>query len=160
MSLCPCCSGKEFRDCCESIIENQSAPTAEQLMRSRYTAYCLEQVDYILSTTHSKTRKQYHVADIAQWAKESNWQQLKVLKTEKGGVSDLEGIVEFKAYYLDAKGKQQIHHEQSFFEKQNGQWYYVEGIIDPPSDSVSENKINRNDPCPCGSGKKYKKCCA
>ncbi len=158
--VCPCGSGKKIEVCCASIIENHAAQTAEELMRSRYTAYKQHNALYLLETTHTKTRNKHSLEGILQWAKENDWQKLQILNSEHGTNTDQEGIVEFKAYYKDAKGRNQMHHERSVFLKEGENWFYLEGEIDPLSVPISENKINRNEPCPCGSGKKYKKCCA
>lgn len=158
MSICPCCSGKSFSQCCEPIINQQSAPTALALMRSRYTAYTLHLVDYLYETTHPRTRKNYSIHEIEKWAKESDWKKLEIVSLEHGKINDTRGIVEFKAFYTNQHGKSQLHHEKSNFAKQDGKWYYLDGLINPKPVDFSK-KVSRNDPCPCGSGKKHKKCC-
>lgn len=155
---CPCCSGKSLDTCCQPIIDQVAAPTALALMRSRYTAHQLGAVDYLYHTIHSKSRKKYSKAEIEKWAKESTWQKLEVISVEHGKINDNRGIVEFKAYFRNKQGKDQIHHERSTFAKQDGQWFYLDGTIDPKETELVK-KVSRNDPCPCGSGKKYKKCC-
>ena len=90
--------------------------------------------------------------------KESSWQKLEVLACKNGLENDVLGEVEFKAFYQDKKDNLQIHHEQSVFKKEEGAWFYVSGKIVPSSKSEVIS-INRNAPCPCGSGKKFKKCC-
>ncbi|UXP30890.1 YchJ family protein [Reichenbachiella agarivorans] len=159
MNDCPCCSGKPFASCCETIINNQSAPTALALMRSRYTAYALGKADYLYQTTHSQTRSQYNIQEIKKWSQENTWTQLEIITVEHGRVSDDRGIVEFKAHFTDERQQVQIHHEKSIFLKEDQQWFYLEGKINPQEIDLMK-KISRNDPCPCGSGKKYKKCCA
>ena len=77
--------------------------------------------------------------------------------TTKGGEDDKDGIVEFKATYIE-NGKTIVHHERSYFVKKNGVWFYQKWLP-ITSTRINENKVGRNDPCPCGSGKKYKKCC-
>lgn len=158
MSNCPCGSGKSYVDCCESIIKNQSATTALSLMRSRYTAYCNCDVDYLLNTVKWENRKQYNRSEIAQWSKENTWTKLEIIRFEKGEINDTNGIVEFKAFYNDAKGLEHIHHEISTFSKDNGSWFYVDGKFVSQKTNSTQN-VDRNSPCPCGSGKKYKKCC-
>ena len=81
-----------------------------------------------------------------------------IISTEKGLESDDEGTVEFKAYY-EAKGSKVTHHEKASFTKDDGQWYFVDGKIFNEAIKRSSPKVGRNDPCPCGSGKKHKKCC-
>lgn len=158
MSLCPCSSSRVYSDCCEPNILNRSAPTALTLMRSRYTAYTLVNAEYLHQTTHPKARQNHKISEIETWAKENTWNKLEIISTEHGNRSDSRGIVEFKAYFTDAVGKAQVHHERSTFLKEDGQWFYVDGKFDPKPVDLTK-KVSRNDPCPCGSGKKYKRCC-
>ena len=130
MILCYCCSGDSFTHCCEPYLENIIAPeTAEALMRSRYSAYVLAKVDYLLSTTHHSTRKSYSASSIKKRATSCNWLKLEIISTEKGFLEDTTGIVEFKAYYLNEKKFPHIHQEKSNFTKENGRWYYVDGTV-------------------------------
>jgi SEC-C motif domain protein len=127
---CYCCSGREFEDCCQPFISGLAKPvTAEDLMRSRYTAYATLRVEYILRTTHPSTRKFHEPQAIERWAKTNRWQKLEILSTTKGNSSDKQGTVEFKAYYLDADQQPQIHHENSSFRKELGKWFFVDGKI-------------------------------
>ncbi|MCE7992903.1 MAG: YchJ family protein [Roseivirga sp.] len=158
MTLCPCSSSKAFSDCCEPNILNRSAPTALALMRSRYTACTLVKAEYLHTTTHPKTRPDHKVSEIEAWAKENSWNRLEIISTEHGNRNDQRGIVEFKAFFTNSKGQAQVHHERSTFLKEDGQWFYVDGKFDPKPTDLSK-KTSRNDPCPCGSGKKYKRCC-
>ena len=96
-------------------------------------------------------------AECEKWSKESEWMGLEIVNTDKGTETDDEGIVEFKATYRE-KGKTVVHHEKSYFVKKDGTWYYQKWL--PLQRTiVNDSKVGRNDPCPCGSGKKYKKCC-
>lgn len=158
MSDCPCCSGKSYSECCEAIIRNESAPTALSLMRSRYTAYKNENAEYLYKTTHPKTRGEYDVNEIKEWSAENTWTKLEIISLEHGNINDTKGIVEFKAFFLDKQKKEHILHERSTFLKENKQWFYLDGINNPPRTNLMK-KVLRNDPCPCGSGKKQKKCC-
>jgi SEC-C motif-containing protein len=127
---CYCCSEREFEVCCQPFIAGTAKPaTALMLMRSRYTAYATAQVEYILRTTHPSVRKFHDAASIEQWAKTSRWQKLEIVSTTEGGSSDKQGTVEFKAYYLDANQKPQIHHENSNFRKELGKWFFVDGKV-------------------------------
>lgn len=127
---CPCCSGKSYQDCCQPIISGaKSAETAEQLMRSRYSAYTIYAISYLLDTTHPSTRKFYKAKEIERWAKSSDWQRLVVTKCLDGKAVDRFGEVEFMAFYLDSSGAMKVHHEHSNFEKIKGQWFYVDGEI-------------------------------
>ena len=156
---CYCGSNVAFSECCEPIIlGKKEAPTAEALMRSRYSAYASVAPDYLLDSTHSSERAKFTKQDLADWASENQWQKLAILHTKNGQPNDINGEVTFKAYFKNANGQTLIHHEHSTFVKENGKWVYVKGIINPKN-IPSEVLINRNDPCICGSGKKYKKCC-
>lgn len=152
-SLCPCSSGKAWKDCCKPLIEgSQHALSAEQLMRSRYSAYATQAIDYLLDSTHPDTRDSQNRQDIKNWAETTHWRQLSIIKCTAGNGEKESGTVEFVASYLQNKQLEQ-HHELSHFKKHNGRWYFYEG------QELPEMKIERNTPCPCGSGKKYKKCC-
>ena len=158
MTTCPCYSGKTYNNCCKTIIDNESAPTALALMRSRYTAYKIGKVEYLVKTNHESTRAGIDVRDIVNWSKEHEWTKLEIVKTEQGSEIDTIGMVEFKAHFKRKNGEEQIHHEKSTFRKEQGKWFYVDGQYNPKELATSK-KISRNAPCPCGSGKKYKKCC-
>ena len=155
MSICPCNPEKEFEQCCGPYLAgDKDVPTAEALMRSRYSAYTKEDYDYVVSTCHSSSRpEREEFNDMAG----VDWAGLEVLRTEAGGVDDDKGVVEFVACYNSA-GATYNHHEISNFVKEDGKWYYVDGDLIGPQQARSL-KVGRNEPCPCGSGKKYKKCC-
>jgi len=160
LEMCPCGSGKSYMDCCEPFITKKKLPdTAEKLMRSRYTAYVKVQIDYILESTHPNHRKDINEKDTRRWAQKSVWDYLEIIKTENGTSEDTTGLVEFIAHY-QLKGKIHVYHESATFEKLNDQWFFKEGKPVLPKQVIrNEPKIGRNDPCSCGSGKKYKKCC-
>lgn len=145
---CPCGSGLNLADCCMPIIVGQSpAVSAEALMRSRYTAYVLGDARYLSISWHPSTRpQQLDLSDNIEWL------GLTVLSCKAGTMDDVKGTVEFIARYrhLDVTG--QVH-ENSRFLKDNGVWFYVDG------DLKTAVSVGRNDPCTCGSGKKFKKCC-
>lgn len=157
---CPCGSGTAYENCCEPIIRGkQVAQTAEQLMRSRYSAYTKAEMDYILNTTHPSKRDDFNLEESTQWAKNSKWHGLEILSTEQGAPQDTTGVVIFIANYTQ-DGKTYRHHERATFVKENNQWYFEDGEPNKPKPFVRDApKTGRNDPCPCGSGKKYKKCC-
>jgi SEC-C motif-containing protein len=145
-----------FDDCCSPLLDGrQNAATAEMLMRSRYTAYVLKNESYLLQTWHESSRP----AQLNLDQDNIQWLGLQVIECEEGGMNDETGKVEFIASYK-AGGKNQRIHERSCFVKQNMHWCYVGGEIENKQNgSHKTDKIGRNDPCPCGSGKKYKKCC-
>lgn len=96
-------------------------------MRSRYSAYVIADVEYLLRTVHPSTRKYHDPLSIKQWAESSRWQKLEIISTAKGAAADKKGEVEFKAYYLDSNNEPQIHHEYSNFAKELGRWFFVDG---------------------------------
>lgn len=124
---CPCCSGKSFAECCALFINsNQPADTAEQLMRSRYTAFTQSNLPYLVETTHPSTRIVPDIIESVEYLRYVQWQGLKIVKTKKGKSADLTGIVEFVASYLK-NGKAENIHEKSDFVKESGKWYYLKG---------------------------------
>ena len=160
MKPCPCGSGLAYSECCEPYISgSKNAPTAEALMRSRYSAYVEHAIDYIVKTCADDEKDRIDVNQTKNWSERSKWLGLKVLATEKGGAADTEGTVEFEALY-EIDGLSEVHHEKAKFKKQNGRWIYTEGDVKPKTVIRTTPKVGRNEPCPCGSGKKYKLCCA
>lgn len=171
---CPCGTGKEYSICCEPFIKGDALPeTAEALMRSRYSAYTQNEIAYIEQTLAPESRSDFDRKSTESWAKDSTWKGLQVISTKKGGVEDKKGTVEFTATYVQ-DGEEIEHHEVSEFRKNDkGQWLFVEGDSHThrgghghhhhhhtPQTVVREApKVGRNDPCICGSEKKYKKCC-
>lgn len=144
---CYCKSQKKFSECCEPILRvDRVANSALELMRSRYSAYCLGDVNYLQATTHDHTWTDEELKFIQDWADNSFWQHLDVVYYD-------EEVVEFKAYYV-FEGKQHMHHEKSAFKKVSDMWKYVDG-------EIYEDKVEflRNVTCICGSGQKYKRCC-
>jgi SEC-C motif-containing protein len=118
---CYCGSDKSFDLCCNLYICGiQQAPTALELMRSRYSAYATHQADYLLATTHISERKQYSREEILHWATANTWKKLEI-------ISATENTVEFKAYFIDANNVNQVHYEFSTFKQENGSWFYVDG---------------------------------
>lgn len=158
MNSCHCGSGIAYSDCCEPVITGaRAAETAEQLMRARYAAYVGVQMDFVFETTHPDHREGYDHAGTKEWAENSEWQGLEVIDTIKGGVEDTVGQVEFIARFSE-NGEQREHHENARFVRENNHWFFTEGSMVRPK-PLSVTKIGRNDPCICGSGVKYKKCC-
>jgi len=153
---CPCASGLPYSVCCEPLHAGKThAVTAEGLMRSRYSAYVEGQLSYLLRTWHSSTRPP--ALDPATFP---DWCGLEILRTERGQEEDDEGVVEFVATALMHKRLCKLR-ETSRFVKESGQWFYLSGemIGESEQGKGDADKVGRNDPCPCGSGKKFKKCC-
>jgi SEC-C motif-containing protein len=158
MNTCPCGSGVAFADCCEPVIKGtQPAATAEQLMKARYSAYVGVQMDFIFESIHPAYREGYDHAGTKKWAESSEWLGLEIVGTTKGGQGDDDGEVEFIARFRE-KGVLREHHEKAQFKKDNGRWYFTGGDMVKPK-PITVSKPGRNDPCTCGSGLKYKKCC-
>jgi SEC-C motif domain protein len=160
MSSCPCGSGNTFTDCCEPIINGTIlAERAEQLMQARYSAYAEKKTEFLFESLHPDHRDGYDAEQTREWAATSTWEGLEIIATENGGKDDTAGTVEFIAYYT-VDGEKNRHHELASFAKQDDTWYFTDGAAVPPKQVVRQGpKIGRNDPCPCNSGKKYKKCC-
>jgi SEC-C motif-containing protein len=115
--LCPCGTGQSYVDCCGALHSGaRTAATAEQLMRSRYSAFAVSDEDYLLRTWASKHRPASAGVDAS-----DRWLKLEILATENGGLLQNEGVVEFRAHYVGG-----VVHERSRFVRENGQWVYVE----------------------------------
>lgn len=127
---CPCTSKKTFDKCCEPYLTGKKAPeTAERLMRSRFSAYALGKVDYLVATTCAEEREKLDRKDLADYCKAISCISLKIVKTEAGGPQDEEGTVLFHAS-LQVNGKRQLHREFSRFRREEGRWVYVDGDTD------------------------------
>ena len=160
MDTCPCGSNLAYAECCLPLIKGErTAETAEQVMRSRYSAYARKEIEYLFTSLHPDHRSNYDEKSTRAWAESAQWHKLQIINTIKGGPEDAEGNVEFIVTYTE-KGIKRDHHELSTFSKEAGTWYFVSGENVPSKPVVrAEPKTGRNDPCPCGSGKKFKKCC-
>ena len=148
-SLCPCGSAVEYSLCCQPYLTGAKvAPNPSHLMRSRYTAFVVKQADYLIRTWHPSCHAAAFRADIEAGFASTQWLGLTVFEQsmEKTGT---EGYVSFVARFNE-NGKSGAIIERSRFLKEDGQWYYIDG---------TRPQFGRNDPCPCGSGKKFKKCC-
>jgi SEC-C motif-containing protein len=160
MSDCPCGSGIVYAECCEPYITGKvPAPTAEALMRSRYTAFAVKSVDYLGDTLAPESKHDYEPEQVKEWANSSTWLGLEIVSTSEGQPEDKTGEVEFIATF-EQGGVTHKHHEASHFEKRGDNWLYIDGDMVAPQPIRKDKKVGRNEPCPCGSGKKYKKCCA
>lgn len=149
-SLCPCGSGSTYAVCCLPVIgDHQLATTAEMLMRSRYTAFVIQHAPHIQKTWHLNTRpKVLNFEDHP-----VVWLGLEVHSCRDGQAADSSGTVDFTCSYLE-NGQLCSLRELSQFRKVDGLWYYLRGEC-----TVEKKKIARNSSCPCGSGKKFKRCC-
>jgi SEC-C motif-containing protein len=158
MKLCPCGSGLSYAECCEPYIIGTLLPSsAEALMRSRYSAYVEHAIDYIVNTCSKNGKQDIDIKQTKDWSEKSQWLGLKILSVSKGSPTDTEGTIEFEAAY-EHEGLKDLHHEKAQFKKQGDRWFYEEGEIVPKTIVRANPKVGRNEPCPCGSGKKYKHC--
>ena len=158
MPDCPCGSGSEFDDCCGLYLGGQPAPTAEALMRSRFTAFVKGNLDYVEETHASEVKDDFNRSAAESTANAVQWVSLEILDKTDGGEGDETGTVEFTARFKQ-NGELMMHHELSNFRKEGGRWVYIDGKMNPKGKPRTVDKVGRNDPCPCGSGKKFKKCC-
>lgn len=119
---CHCGNSIPFELCCQKIHQDiKQAKSAEELMRSRYSAFVVKNIDFLYNCFHPNTRRFQNKKDILQWASENRWMKLEIIKATKF-------TVEFKAYYLNTNFQTVIHHEKSKFDTFNEVWYYVDGM--------------------------------
>jgi len=132
VNLCPCLSGKEYDACCGAIISGrQAAPTAEALMRSRYSAFVKSEINYLKDSLHPDSRADFDPVSTKDWADSSEWLGLKIINTSGGGENDQEGTVEFLTLFR-IENVAYEHHELGEFKRLNGIWYYVDGKVITP----------------------------
>lgn len=128
-------------------------------MRARYTSYVVCNVDFLKNSMTKASQESFDTQTTTNWSHAAEWHGLEIIKTEGGQPGDDHGVVEFRAIYT-ARGEFCNHHEVSEFVREDGAWKFLDGELVGETPEVREEpKIGRNDPCPCGSGKKYKKCC-
>lgn len=151
---CLCGSSIDYQQCCEPYHTGEKTPaTAEALMRSRYTAYALRNGAYLQATWEAAKRPK-----TIDFSRENvDWLRLEVTETKKGGISDNKGVVGFKAFY-NQDGEAYVLKETSRFVKTGGRWFYLDGA-GSISKAAAPEQQGRNALCPCGSGKKFKRCC-
>ena len=145
---CPCQSGKTYASCCGPILQNSSlADSPESLMRSRYTAYVLHDRQHLLRTWHPTSRPERLSFD------EVRWVRLTIHESSSVMESSLSGTVVYSAQHI-ASGSLVTLTEKSRFIKNDGGWLYHDGDVD-----ITEHRLSGKTQCPCGSGKKFKRCC-
>lgn len=162
---CLCGSQIDNKECCLPIINgSSSAKSPEQLMRSRYTAYAIKNAGYLFETYAIESQKSQSLTEIKQWAEQTKWLKLTIINTssypsiDKQATKKFSSVstVTFSAKYI-LQNKIFTMTEQSSFIIENEEWRYLDG------DFSSDNGVNlpgRNENCPCGSLKKFKRCCA
>ncbi len=143
--ICPCGSSKCYSDCCQPLHKGQPAANAENLMRSRFSAFSLGLKDYLVTSWHISTRPEQLELD-----QTTQWKRLEIISANNDAEK---GQVHFKAYYQE-QDEWHLLEETSSFLFEQGHWFYHSGNYQPQI-----LKPQRNDSCPCGSGKKFKKCC-
>ena len=149
---CPCGSGLQYNACCLPYLQHQRvAPTPEALMRSRYSAYVVHDVNYLIETWSPALQPEKWRAALEESCRDTQWSGLTLLACDAGKHAD-EGYVEFAACFTDASSPtvSSLLRERSRFLRHHDHWYYVDGV---------HLQTGRNERCPCGSGKKYKFCC-
>jgi len=148
--LCCCCSGHLFSECCQPVLQDLSlAGTPLALMRSRYTAYVLGNEKYLLDSWAPATRPQA----LSLEENRVKWLGLTIHSAETVLPADSVGRVDFSARFIEGD-QVAVLRENSRFIREKGLWYYLDGSCD-----ITKTKIGRNAACPCGSGKKFKRCC-
>ena len=152
MTDCFCNSKQRYATCCEPYLHHQKTPqTPEALMRSRYTAYCLGDMDYIQKTMQGPALAGFDAANSKRWATRVHWIMLNVLNTSLDNHG--KGYVEFVARFVEGSKLKSIH-EKSEFIQDKGRWYYIDGVqFVTPTQTIS-----RQGGCPCGSQRKFKNC--
>ena len=152
---CLCGSELPYSACCQLYHQGtKTAPTALILMRSRFTAYAMQDSAYLLKTWDKNKRPN----NIDFSKDEAEWQKLEIVTVKKGAEKDSKGVVEFKAYF-QIDGEQRIMTEISRFKKINGNWFYLDGLVKSIAEANQSSNQGKNTPCACGSGKKFKRCC-
>jgi SEC-C motif-containing protein len=157
--ICPCGSGNSYDTCCEPIIRGTIlAATPEALMRSRYTAYAKQEIKWLLESLEVTQRKDFDEKSVLDWSLKSEWLGLEIRRSQVDE-NDGKGWVEFLAKFKQ-QGVVREHHELGEFRQIDGAWFFYDGR-GVKSETVKHEKppVGRNDPCSCGSGKKFKKCC-
>ncbi|WP_136056334.1 YchJ family metal-binding protein [Microbacterium sp. K24] len=120
---CPCLSGNDFDSCCGPLLQGSPAPTAERLMRSRFTAFTLEDAEHLLRTWHPTTRP-----DSLDFDPGLSWRRLLIIDRVAGGPFDDEGVVEFEAFWRQGAERGSLH-ERSRFVREDRRWYYLDGAV-------------------------------
>ncbi|MBN8423239.1 hypothetical protein JF531_01735 [Microbacterium esteraromaticum] len=120
---CPCTSGNLFGACCGPVLKSGEAPGALRLMRSRFTAFAVGDAGHLLRTWHASTRP-----DDLELDDDVRWYRLDILDQQRGGPFDVEGVVEFEAFYRQGAERGSMR-ERSRFVREDGSWFYVDGIV-------------------------------
>lgn len=156
--MCPCGLGKSYGECCEPIIKKTAfADSPEALMRSRYSAYVKHEILWLRDSLEESQRKDFDEKGARQWS-HAQWLGLTIVNSKIDEEKN-EGQVEFVAKFKQG-GVAREHREIADFVRKNGKWHLTEGRMVKPETIRKEQTVGRNDLCPCGSGRKFKKCCS
>ncbi|MDK9722373.1 MAG: YchJ family metal-binding protein [Rhodospirillales bacterium] len=158
MTQCPCNSGQESDACCGALLRGGDALTPEALMRARFTAFVSGDIAFLERTMAGEAMADFDRPAVEKAMQDVEGLGVDIRASSGGGAEEAEGMVEYVARFK-SHGKPVAHHERAVFKRENGVWLYVDGEINPKGPPRQVEKVGRNDPCPCGSGKKYKKCC-
>lgn len=154
---CHCGSNSSYARCCQPLhLGSSHATTAQQLMRSRFSAFCTANVDYLIATHHPSKRRADDKQQLRTGMEDEQWLQLKICNSRQGSATDRTGEVEFIAFYRQGERLRQLHENSRFVQEQE-RWYYLDGDMLASAEKI-EIQLGRNDLCWCASGKKYKKC--
>lgn len=150
---CFCNSGKDYEDCCARFHSGENnANTPEELMRSRYSAFAISNMDYIKKTMHGEITKEFNEEEAFEWAEDVDWVGLVVFESKT--TDPTHGIVEFEAFFQYPEEKQVSSiHERSTFTMVDGKWYYTGRLFN------EHEPVSKDAKCPCGSEKVFKDCC-
>lgn len=155
IQICPCGSKLLFSECCSPIISGKPAPTAEALVRSRYSAFATKQLDYVERTHAPEVRSDFNRAEAERLAEDCQWQSLSIHRTQESqNEAEVDYVVQVKH-----EGRTVRKGASSKFRREDGEWLYVSNKPAQHLAHLKTQKVGRNDPCPCGSGSKFKKCC-
>lgn len=154
---CPCSSQKPFEECCGPILKGLPAPTAEALMRARYTAFARRELDFVEQTHAPELREDFNRAEAERFAEECEWKGLEIrsIQASQAG-TEIEFLVKFRR---QGEPQDTVNGARSMFKMIDGKWFFASSRALAITTPRRVNKIGRNDPCPCGSGKKAKNCC-
>ncbi|MBB3167758.1 YchJ family protein [Simiduia aestuariiviva] len=145
--ICPCCSGQPYQQCCAPLHAGAPADSPKALMRSRFAAHAIKDLEYIVRSWASAARADIDREALAQWLSAAEFGQLMVRQAQGD-------TVEFECWYQQ-DGLLHHLHDLSHFVQEDGHWRYARS--EPPK--LKATVVGRNDRCPCGSGKKHKQCC-
>ncbi|MDD2324754.1 MAG: YchJ family metal-binding protein [Alphaproteobacteria bacterium] len=144
--------------CCKPLLDGMAPSTPESLVRARYSAHVLGKIEFIEKSSVGRAKAEFSRQDTERFLKDSTWNGLEIHRTESSGPEDETGVVEL-TFRMTHKGEDYEQRETAFFEKIKGCWFYENSTLNQKKDPIRVAQTGRNASCPCGSGKKFKKCC-